>query len=177
MIVRRALAPLLLLPAQAIAAADGPFPPRAEAAGRPLVLNGWGSRRYLGIEVYRAALYLEQPRAEAEAILAAPEAKLLRVHYLREVPLSAVQQAWGESFAATCGCAMPEAFRRWLRPLSPGDEERFLFPPGGGAELAAGIAPPLRLDGGPAARALLAAFIGPAAPTAALRRGLLGQAR
>ncbi len=125
---RRAVPALLLLglaPAPAAVAAQD-FPPVAEAAGRRLVLNGVGARRYLGIEVYRAALYLERRSGDAAAILASPEVKLIRVRYARDVGLDAVAAAWEEAFAAACGgggCAVPEPRRRGRSTNPAGSEE------------------------------------------------------
>jgi hypothetical protein len=162
---------LTALGAAPAAAQDG-FPAAVEVAGRRLVLNGIGSRLYsvLRIEVYRAALYLEEPARSAEAILLSPSPKLIEARYRRDVPLAGVVAAWEESLGA-----LPAAFRAWLRPISAGDAERWLFL-GGEARLDGPGRPPARLSEPGFARELLLAWIGPAAPTDALRRGLLGLA-
>lgn len=177
---RRPLIPALLagLVLVAAPAAAQDFPAALDVQGRRLVLNGTGARLWspLGIEVYRAALYLEAPSADADAILAAGGPRLVVARYRRAVPLDAVTAAWEESFAAGCGCPVPEAFRAWLRPIAAGAEERYLFL--AEASLLDGSGrPSLRLPGAAPARILLGAWIGPAAPTPALRRGLLGQDR
>lgn len=154
-------------------AAEPAFPPSLEVAGRRLARNGIGTRHYLGVEIYTAALYLERRATDSDSILAAPGVKLIQVRYAREVPVAGVAQAWERSYEATCRCPVPSALRHWLRPIGPGDEERYLFLPDA-AELTANAAPPARIEGTEAARTLLATWIGPAAPTAALRRGLLG---
>lgn len=176
MIARRAMLLGLLAAAgttRAGAQAVDPFPPTVEAAGRSLVRNGTGTRLYLGIEIYRAALYLERRSGDTEAILAAPGVKLIHVRYRRDVPIAGVALAWEQSYETTCACPLPDAMRHWLRPIRPGDEERYLFLPDRAA-LTANGGPPTRLDGAGTARTLLAAWIGPGAPTGALRRGLLG---
>jgi len=172
---RRAVPALLLLGLAAAPAAAQGFPPVTEAAGRRLLLNGVGARRYLGFEVYRAALYLERRSGDAAAILASPEAKLIRVRYARDVGPDAVAAAWEEAFAQACGsgCPVPEPLRRWLRPVAAGDEETYLFLPDA-AELSAKGAAPARVPGAAASRTLLATWIGAHPPTAALKRGLLG---
>lgn len=169
--MRRRVLLLAVLGAVPAAAQDG-FPAAVEVGGRRLVLNGTGSRLYsvLRIEVYRAALYLEEPSRSAEAILASPTPKLIEARYRRDVPLEGVVAAWEESLGA-----LPAAFRAWLRPISAGDAERWLFL-GGEARLDGPGRPPARLAEPGYARQLLAAWIGPAAPTDALRRGLLGLA-
>lgn len=165
--------PLLLaaLAAPPASAQDG-FAAAVEVAGTRLLLNGTGSRLYsvLRIEVYRAALYLAQPSRSAEAILASPSPKLIEARYRRDVPLEGVVAAWEESLGA-----LPPAFRAWLRPITAGDAERWLFLDGE-ARLDGPGRPPARLAEPGFGRRLLAAWIGPAAPTEALRRGLLGLA-
>ena len=169
-----ALVPLGLACAPVGAAAQD-FPRVAEAASRRLLLNVVGARRYLGFEVYRAALYLERPSGDAAAILASAGVKLIRVRYARDVGLDAVTAAWEEAFAAACGggCPVPEPLRRWLRPIAAGDEETYLFLPDA-AELSAKGATPACVPGAAASRMLLATWIGAHPPTAALKRALLG---
>ncbi len=165
----------LLLAAAAAAApaalADAEFPAAIEAGGRRLVLNGTGRRLYswLRVEVYRAALYLERPSRDAEAILATTAPRLVVAHYRRAVPLDGVVAAW----EASLGEPLPEAFRAWLRPIAAGDEERQLFL-GDGVVLEGPGRPVVRVGGASFARRLLGCWIGPAMPDEALRRGLLG---
>lgn len=160
------------------AAAQAEFPDRVQAAGQYLVLNGVGSRLYsvFAVEVYRAALYLASPAGDATAIVADPRPKLIVARYRRDVPLRAVIASWEASFAAICPCPLPEDFRAWLAALPAGAEERFLFLPHSVRLEATGRAP-RHLVGSDISRTLLLAWIGPAAPTEALRRGLLGGPR
>jgi hypothetical protein len=166
---------LLALSLTTPAAAQSEFPAQIELAGRRLLLNGTGARLYsvFAIEVYRAALYLEAPLRDAERILASPGPKLILARYRRDVPLRGVIAAWEASFQAICGCPLPAAFRDWLAPLPAGAEERFLIRPGA-VRLEATGRPALELQGADIARTLLLAWIGPQAPTEALRQGLLG---
>lgn len=167
---RRALVALAVLAPARAAAQDG-FPPVAEVAGRRLVLNGTGSRRYLGFEVYRAALYLEARSTDADAILASPGAKLVDVRYRHAVGVDGVSAAWEDSFARACRCPVPEAFRHWLRPIAAGDAERYLFI-GPDAYLWASGGAEARIPG--ASRTLLSAWLAPGVAPDGLRRGLLG---
>jgi hypothetical protein len=166
---------LLLLAAAPAAAADAEFPAALEpGAGMPrLVLNGTGARLWspLRIEVYRAALYLEAPSCDAAAILASSRPRLIEARYRRAVPLEGVVAAWEEAL----GAPLPGPFRDWLRPIAAGDVERQLVL-ADAAVLEGPGRPPRRVPGADFARRLLAAWIGPAAPTGALRRGLLGGA-
>lgn len=161
---------LLALLAGAPARAQDGFAAVVELDGTPLRLNGVGARLYspLRIEVYRAALYLAAPESSAEAILASRTPKMIEVRYRRDVPLEGVVAAWEDSLGA-----LTAAFGGWLRPIAAGDMERWTFT-GGTARLEGPGRPPLRLADAGLAHRILAAWIGPAAPTEALRRGLLG---
>ena len=173
---RRAVHALLLsgLASVPATAAGQDFPPTAEAAGRRLLLNGVEARRYLGFEVYRAALYLERCSGDVAAVLASLEVKVIRVRYARDIGLDAVAAAWNEASAAACGgCQVPELRRRWLQPIAAGDEDSYLFLPDA-AELSAKGAAPARVPGAAASSALLATWTGARPSTAALKRGLLG---
>ncbi len=164
---RAALAMLLLV------AAGGDFPAQVRAGDRLLVLNGVGVRTYslLGIEVYRAALYVELPSADAAAILGSPGIKEIRVRYLRDGDRSLAIRGWERSFDDACGCAMPAAFRARIADIRAGDEERYVFLPDR-AEIAMNGGPPTMIPG--ISRLLLSTFIGDRPPTAALKRALLG---
>ena len=147
-------------------------PPTAEAGGRRLLLNGTGLRRYWGLEVYRAALYLETPSHDAAAILASPGVKLLRLRYLRDVSRDRLTSGWEDGFRDYCGCAMPDNFRARLRDLAEGELETWLFLPVA-TEVSYAAEAPVRVDA-TTGRRMLSSFIGPDAQSAGLRRGLLG---
>lgn len=171
-LARRLVLPTLLL-TPAIAMAQGGFPERITLDGRELHRQGEATVRYLLFPVYRVALYLAAPTPDAQAILATSELRLIRCRYLRDLPLEQVTAAWEESFAILCGCPLPTAFRAWLRPVRSGEEEAMLFR-ARTADLSGPGRPPARIDDPLAAQTLLPAWIGPRAPNAALRRGLLG---
>jgi len=170
-LARRGLLPLLLAPA--IAQAQDGFPGTVQAAGRTLRRQGTATARYLLFPIYRVALYLAAPTADADTILASAEPRLIRCLYLRDIPLDQVATAWQESFTSLCGCPMPAAFRAWLRAIREGEEEAMLFL-NHTATLSAPGRPDARIEDAAVARTLLESWIGPRAPNAALRRGLLG---
>lgn len=170
---RRALAGLALLPGVAAAAAG--FPPTILAGGAMLVCNGTGSRRYWGIEVYRAALYLPRPVQDGAAVLAAPGPWAILLRYARAVPADLARRAWTEAYAANTGGPPPEPLLDWVRTAAPETEECYAAGPEG-ARLSGPGRPDAILPGAAAARALLATWLGPAPPTEALKRGLLGAA-
>ncbi|MES2710562.1 MAG: chalcone isomerase family protein [Pseudomonadota bacterium] len=170
-LARRTIPALLLAPC--VAQAQGDFPGTVTLDGRELRRQGEATARYLLFPIYRVALYLAAPSRDAEAILASAEPRLIRCRYLRDLPLDQVTTAWEASFATLCGCPLPAAFRAWLRPVRDGEEEAMAFR-ARTAELTGPGRPAARIEDPVAARTLLAAWIGPGAPNAALRRGLLG---
>ncbi|WP_458093950.1 chalcone isomerase family protein [Roseomonas sp. WA12] len=147
-------------------------PAELNVAGRHLLLNGTGVRRFLAFEVMRGWLYLERRSGDAAAILASPGVKLLRIRYLVGVPRSRLVDGWEEGFRDGCACEMPADFRARLRDLPAGQMEDWLFLPDR-AEIAYAGEAPVRV-GGQQGRMMLASFIGPDASSAGLRRGLLG---
>lgn len=169
---RRALAALPLLLAAGPALAQE-APAEVQVAGRRLVLNGTGVRRFLLIEVFRGWLYLEQRNSDAAAILASNGTKLLRLRYAVPVPKGKLVEGWEEGFQDGCACEMPAAFRARLRDLPSGQVEDWLFLPDRAEIAYAGEAPvTVTAQQG---RMMLSSFIGPGAESAGLRRGLLGQ--
>ena len=150
------------------------FPPLLEEPGLRLALNGTGARRFWGVEVYRAALYLEHAAQDAAMLLeAAPHWRIL-LRYIRAVPANAARRAWLDSYAGNAGTAPPAALLEWVRAAEAGDLEWFRGGPQGALLSGPGRAD-ATLPGAAAARNLLAAWIGPAPPSQALKQGLLGK--
>jgi hypothetical protein len=170
---RRALALPLLVAALPWAARAQEAPAEIQVAGRRLLLNGTGIRRFLGFEVLRGWLYLERRNTDAAAILASGSTKLLRLRYSVSVPRGRLVSGWEEGFRDGCGCEMPADFRARLRDLPAGQVEDWLFLPDH-AEIAYAGEAPVRV-GPRQGMMMLASFIGPDAASAGLRRGLLGQ--
>jgi hypothetical protein len=142
-----------LLLAPGLAWAQDGFPPSAEG----LRLQGVAARRYLGFRVYEAALYLARPVRDADPAL-------VWVRYLRRVALDDVRRAWATSLGETGW----EDFAAWLRPIAPGDEERYAFRDGA-AVLEGPGRPPLRLPPGGISTMLRASWLGATAPAALIR--------
>lgn len=170
MIARRWLPALVPV----VAHASG-FPPALEHAGSPLLRNGEGARRYLGLAVYRAALYLPRPTRNPVAILAAATPWVILLRQERAVPRATVLEAWRQAYAGNTAQPAPAALLGWAQAAEPGVEEKYA-----GSAAGARLAGPRRPDGwlpGPAAaHDLLATWLGPVPPTDALKRALLGLA-
>jgi len=170
--MRRSVITLAALPMLARAQPGG-FADELALGSDRLIRNGIGERRYLGVLVYRAALYLTAPSHDARAILEAGAPKVLRLAYARAVPAQIAVDAWHDSYGANCRCAAPPALLDWVRDLAAGDVESYAIMVDH-ARLAGPRRPEAILAGAPAARDLLACWLGPAPPSEPLKRGLLG---
>lgn len=68
--------------------------------GTRLTLNGLGTREatMLKVNVYVAALYLENPSHDGDAICASEETRRLVLHFVRGLSGSDIAGAWSEGF-------------------------------------------------------------------------------
>ena len=157
------------------------LPDVRDVAGTRLVLNGIALRTYsiLRIRIYVAGLYLEHRSSNAEAILDAPDTKLLEFHFLRDIQPEAEQKAWRRGFAQNCTapCRLdPQEVARFLAALPTvraGDVSDFLFTRQGLVVTFNGQ-PRGTITDQIFAHAVLASFLGPAPPTPRVKRELLG---
>ena len=157
------------------------IPETVQADGKVLHLNGVGLRTYsvLRFHVYVAALYLEHPSEDPNAILSSPETKLLTVSFLRNVSADRARKSWQMGFANNClppACALdPVEVRDFLDhvpAMRAGDRFSLLFDGHGAA---------VDMDGHPLgvvpqpsfAEAMLATFLGPNPGSRRLKRELL----
>ena len=79
------LAAAALAPAQTLKVAGVDYPQEARVAGQTLALNGAGVRYKFIVKVYTAGLYLTAKAGSADAVLAAPGPKRLKVVMLRDI--------------------------------------------------------------------------------------------
>jgi hypothetical protein len=151
--------------------------------GTRLVLNGIGLRTYsiLGIKIYVAGLYLTQRSSNAESILNSPEPKVLDIRFLRDVDAEEAHKSWRNGFANNCRppeCSVDqrdvEEFISRVPAVHDGDESRIVFT-ARGARLTLNGQPMGTINDPHFAQVLLRTFLGPAPPTARLKRELLGQ--
>jgi hypothetical protein len=180
------LAAIALFPLAAAQAAemDGVVMPDTRIVdGVNMRLNGIGLRTYsmLGIHIYVAGLYLEQQSDNPDVILHSSERKLLDIHFVRDVDANRAQQAWRNGFANNCRqptCYLdPADVERFLAAIPAvhrGDESSLLFTPKG-VDVTLNGRPMGTVNDPHFATAMLATFIGPAPPTAQLKRELLGR--
>jgi hypothetical protein len=160
------------------------FPPTFTVEGRTLQLNGIGLRTLtlFRIHAYVAALYLEQPSHDANAIEASPETKMLMLEYRRAASKEQIQNIFRRAAARSCGpggCTASDAqdFERLIAvfpPVKEGDITTYVFSPRG-VQVLMNNAPLATFDNPDLARRLLDSFIGPRAVAQSLRNGLLGR--
>jgi hypothetical protein len=174
-------APNAARPAAGAELAGVTMPDTLQAAGTPLRLNGMGLRTYsmFLIHIYVAALYLERPSRDAEAILGSTFTKLVIVHFLHDVGAERARDAWANGFRENCRapCRLPaEGVERFLAAMPEfhrGDESSLLF---------SGHTVTISVNGGVLGsvtdpdftRTILAAFIGAAPPSEPFKHALLG---
>ncbi len=149
--------------------------------GEKLLLNGIGLRTYsvFRIRIYVAGLYLQQRSDDPQTILHSKGAKLLQIHFLRNVTAGEARTAWRNGFENNCQppCHLSsDDVRQFLAAVPAvheGDESRLVFTSRGvdvwiDGHLLGRIADPHF------AEVILSTFIGPVPPTQQLKRQLLG---
>ena len=156
-------------------------PETVQAAGKVLHLNGAGLRTYsvLRFHVYVAALYLEHPSADPNAILSSPETKLVTVSFVRSVTAEQARRSWQKGLADNClppTCSLNPSevatFLDHVPAMRAGDRFSLLFDKKGAA---------VDMDGHPLgvipepefAEAMLATFLGPKPGSTRLKQELL----
>ena len=84
----------------------------------PLLLNGAGYRKKLFIKVYIGALYLPQPANQAKAVLDASSARVMRMHFLRDIGQEQFATAWNDGIAPNRTPTEMQALRTRLDQLN-----------------------------------------------------------
>jgi hypothetical protein len=83
-----------------------------------LLLNGAGYRKKFFIKVYIGALYLAQPSNQAKTILGANTARIMRMHFLRDVGQDKLATAWNDGIAANHTIAEVQVLRSRIDQLN-----------------------------------------------------------
>jgi hypothetical protein len=144
-----------------------------------LKLNGLGLRKKAVFKVYVGGLYLESPSKDAGAILAADQAKAIRMHFLRDLTKAQLVEAFQEGFEANVKDRAPQkaAFDRMLAlvpDVKEGSTLTLAYLPGKGTTLSAGSQALGVFDGKGFADAVFAIWLGPKPPSEDLKKGMLG---
>lgn len=159
------------------------FPTTERVDGRVLHLNGVGVRTatIFRIHVYLAALYVEHPSHDANAIEASPEIKTLFLEFMRSASKERVQNSMRKSEAAYCKearCPASDAqdieqFVAKFPAVKHGDYITYVFSPGG-LRVLLNNTPLVAFSNPDFARRFLDSFIGLHATIPSLRNALLG---
>lgn len=147
----------------------------------PLSLNGAGYRKKFFIKVYIGALYLAQPASQASAVLKAGTARVMRLHFLRDVSQDKLSAAWIDSIAANHSVAEMQALRARVDQLnnligSVREKDVLLIEMHSRGETRVLIndKPRGSIDGADFQNALLTAWIGTTPADAELKKAVLG---
>jgi len=100
----------------------------------PLVLNGAGYRKKFFIKVYIGALYLAQATQQAEAVLDAATARVMRLFFLRDVSQDQFVTAWNDGIAPNHSAAEMQALRARVEQLNDLIGTDKIPPPPGASE-------------------------------------------
>ncbi len=155
------------------------LPDTLSAGDKMLKLNGLGLRKKAMFKVYVGALYLVLPSKDAGAILAADQAKAIRLHFLRSLTKKQLVEAFQEGFEANAPdkAAQKAAFDKMLALVPDakvGETLTFTYLPGKGTTLQVGNKDLGVFAGKGFADAVFSIWLGPKPPTADLKKGMLG---
>lgn len=154
-------------------------PDTVDVGGTTLQLNGLGIREatMLQVNVYVAALYVEQTSRDANAILGSDTKKRIVLHFVREVERAKIEEAFREGFqhnAPGTPRAKIDRLIGWVTDMREGQTMTFTYIPGTGTEFRVNNQVKGTIDGADFGRAVFSLFIGPRPPNPGLRSGLLG---
>jgi hypothetical protein len=171
----------LAAPAAAGELAGVSMPDTVTVAGQTLSLQGVGLRSVWRIKVYVAGLYLATPTSDAEAVIAAKDAKIVDMAMLRALSAEKLSGGVEEGFERNSSSAEMTALRERLDRLlamfpavHKGDVIRLTWAPGKGTIVANNGVELGVIEGQDFADALFACWLGEEPAQQALKDGMLG---
>jgi len=158
------------------------YPDAITVNGVDLVLNGLGTREatIFSVNVYVAALYLENPSSDGYAICQSEETKRLILHFVRDVKGEDIAGAWAEGFMKNCGDDLTvyesriTTLNSWMSEMKDGERMMFTCIPGTGLEVSVKGTVMGTIEGSDFASVFLSIWLGDDPPNGGLRNGLLG---
>lgn len=158
------------------------YPGEQSVAGTTLTLNGLGIREatIFSVDVYVAALYLEEKSGHGSAIAASDGPKQLRMKFVRGVERGKIVDAYRDSFKKTAKAVgggiggKVDKFIGWMTGVESGDEQVLTYIPGEGVRVKTNGDVHGTIAGESFAEALFLIWLGDNPPNAGLKRGLLG---
>ncbi len=158
------------------------YPDQITVDGVDLVLNGLGTREatIFKVNVYVAALYLENLSSDGYAICESEETKRLILHFVRDVGEGDITGAWTEGFVKNAGDDLLtfqdriETLNSWMSDINDGERMVYTYIPGTGLEVS--VSGDLKgvIEGADFASAFFSIWLGDNPPNGGLRDGLLG---
>ena len=169
----------LNVPARAAELAGATLPDTLSAGDKTLKLNGLGLRKKAMFKVYVGGLYLESASKDAAAILAADQARAIRMYFLRGLTKAQLVEAFQEGFKANAKdkAGQKAAFDKMLAlvpDVKEGETLTFTYVPGKGTTLRVGDRDLGAFEGKGFADAVLSIWLGAKPPTEDLKKGMLG---
>lgn len=185
------LAPALLasallfssLPAFARNVADVDVPETLSFEGKSLQLNGAGIRKKFVVKVYVGAMYLETPATNANDILKADQARVVRMTFLRSVDKGKILDAYKEGFEKNSKGDMAklqpalDKLTAGIADMQKGQWMSVSYAPGKGVTVAQQSGATVKLDGADAkviGDALFRNWIGSEPADGGLKSAMLG---
>jgi len=171
--------PILDTAALAGELAGATLPDTLKSGEMTLKLNGLGLRKKSMFKVYVGGLYLESPSKDAGAILAADQAKAIRMHFLRDLTNGQLMEALRAGFEANAKDkpGQKAAFDKMLAlipDVKEGDTLTFTYQPAKGTTLQVGNKELGVFEGKGFGDAVFSIFLGPKPPSEDLQKGMLG---
>ena len=158
------------------------YPDEITVGGTPLVLNGIGTREatVFNVNVYVAALYVENPSSSGSAIYNSDETRRLILHFVRDVGVDDITNAWQEGFEKNAANRVAslqgdiDLLNSWMSDMDDGDRMQFTYVPATGLEVSVKGTVKGTIPGADFASAFFSIWLGPNPPNSGLKEGLLG---
>ena len=162
--------------AGAVKAGDLPesFPIRQTISGTDLVLNGYGVRERLFLDVYGCALYAPRKSSSSDYLMAPTTPTAIRIR-VDLTPPADPPARWEETFRNALNPALYARLVRTYETLAAGDTLLFTYSPKSGTSAYLNNRHVFTVAGHDLMRGLLDQWLGPYPVSAELRRDLLNE--
>lgn len=158
-------------------------PDTLKAGAQSLVLNGAGVRTKFFMDMYVGGLYLKQPQADAEKIIAADAAMAIRLHIVSGlITGEKMESATREGFASATGGALAPLAERiesfiavFREKIDKEDVFEFVYAPGGGTTISKNGKPVKTIAGLDFKKALFGIWLCAKPAQESLKRAMLGE--
>ncbi|HLU61524.1 MAG TPA: chalcone isomerase family protein [Gammaproteobacteria bacterium] len=159
------------------------LPDTVEVAGQELVLNGIGLREKAWIDVYVGGLYVPEASDKAADLIEANGPSRMVMHFVRDVPVDKVVEAWNDGFKNNNSKELNEAIAEraeqfnafFTEDLAKDDVITIDYIPDEGTKVFVNSDLKGTIPGHDFATAVRAIWLGPKPPTKKFQQGLLGK--